>query len=494
MEQIMKFGPLQAIVKFWERLSGTQRFVTVVFVSLSIVLLVVVSVVATRPKMSVLFSGLESEDAGTVVSKLQEKGVPYEVEGSSIKIPEKYVAETRMELASQGLPRGGNVGFELFDKSSLGMTEFSQKLNFQRALQGELARSIDQLDGVQQSKVLLALPESKLFQREEKEPSASVIVKLRPGSELGNQQIGGIVHLVSSAVEGLKPEHVTVVDTSGNMLSECGDETTGLDPRLSASQLQLQRQHERQVEKNIQSMLEPILGPNKSIVRVNAQINFDRTETDRETYEPARAGGGSGVLSSEVRLQEVYGGSQAVPIIAAKAGYQRTETTSKYEVSKVKEHIVRAPGQVEKLSVAVMVDSTAGAGKLSAIRDVVKTATGIEDVAQITVESVEFDNSAAEAEAKEMKSLAARAAYLGIGKTVGAAVLILVVIFFLKNMLGQIKIAIPETVRQEASLREIAMAPAYGPSGQDGGIPPPSMPQVQPEEVAQVLRKWISEN
>ncbi|HOM73365.1 MAG TPA: flagellar M-ring protein FliF, partial [Armatimonadota bacterium] len=138
MDQLSKLGPMQAIAKFWGTLNSTQRFITAIFISTSVVLLLVVSLVATKPKMAVLFTGLESGDSGAIVAKLQESKIPYEVDGTAIKIPANKVHETRMQLASQGLPESSNVGFEIFDKSSFGMTEFSQRVSYQRALQGEL--------------------------------------------------------------------------------------------------------------------------------------------------------------------------------------------------------------------------------------------------------------------------------------------------------------------------------------------------------------------
>jgi len=514
MEQ--KLGPLQALARFWGTLNVTQRFVTAVFMSLSVALLAIVSIVATRPRMSVLFSGLQPGDSGAIVAKLQENKVPYEVEGSAIKVPEKSVHEMRMQLASQGLPQGGSVGFEIFDKSNLSMTEFSQRVNYQRALQGELSRTINQLGGVEQSRVHVAIPEPTVFADREKQATASVVIKLRPGSTLNSDQVGGVVHLVSSAVEGLRPNHVTVVDTNGNVLSESSDDSTGLDPRLSASQLKLKREHERQMEKDIQSMLERVLGPNKAIVRVNAKINFDRTETSSETYLPV-AGTNRGILLNEQRLEESYnggtgtvggpvgvasnlrpGGARVSPGPAVEGGYQRVDTTSKYEVSKTTEHIVRAPGQIEKLAVAVMVDDKVDASKLAAIRSAVSTAAGI-DLArkdQITVESIKFDASAIENEAKELKTIAARSTYLSVGKSVGAVLLLLAFLFFLKGMLKQVNVSISPTVTGvEVPTGQGAVGQARQPAGQGGnGGAASSVPEAQPEDVAQVLRKWMTES
>jgi len=507
-----KVGPFQAIARFWGTLSGSQRFVTAAFLSLSVVLLGVVSMIAAKPRMEVLYSGLQPSDAGAVVAKLQENKVPYEVDGSVIKVPQKHVHEMRMQLASQGIPQGGSVGFEIFDKSSLGMTEFSQRVSYQRALQGELSRTIDQLDGVEQSRVHIAIPEPSVFSDKEKDATASVVVKLRPGSRLGSDQVGGIVHLVSSAVAGLKANQVTVVDTNGNLLSESGDEATGLDPRLSASKLRLKREVEAQMEKDIDSMLERVLGANKAVVRVNAKMNFDRRETSSETFTPA--GTNAGVLTNEQKLEESYAGGSgttggavgvgsilrqggAVSSPTGKGGYQRVETTNKYEVSKTTEHVVKAPGEIEQLSVAVMVDGTVDGAKIATIRSAVSAACGIDTLRkdQIIVESIQFDTSAVKNEEKEMASIAAKSGYMGAAKTVGAILLLLVFLMFLKKTLKQVNISIaPQpTIVQEIGGPQPMAGQAFD-AAASGGRARPTTAEAPPEEVAQVLRKWMSES
>lgn len=522
MEQ--KLGPLQALARFWGTLNNTQRFVTAAFLSLSIVLLGIVSVIASKPKMEVLFSGLQASDSGAIVSKLQENKVPYQVEGSAIKVPSKYVGEMRMQLASQGLPQGGTVGFELFDKSSFGMTEFNQKVTYQRALQGELERTVGELDGVEQSRVHISMPEPSVFKDKAKEPTASVVVKLRPGTQLGADQVGGIVHLVAAAVEGLKPGQVSIIDTTGNMLSEPSDDTTGLDPRLSASKMKLKHEVERQMEKDIGSMLDRVLGANKAVVRVNAKMNFDRRETSSETFSPA--GPNTGVIVNEQKTEETYGngagtaggnvgvgaalrGVTPTASTSGKGNYLRSEITNKYEVSKTTEHIVKAPGEIEQLSVAVMVDGTVDGAKIATVKNAVSAACGIGiDPArkdQIIVESIKFDDTAVKSESKEMDALAAKAMYLQVGKTVGAVVLLLLFLFFLKSVLKQISISVP--VAQQPILVQQAPARAAAPGSPSvaaqafesaavdtGGRTRPNIGDVPPEDVAQVLRKWMADS
>lgn len=550
MEQFRQLGPVQAASQFWSSLTSAQKLITSIFVVSSIILLVVVAMIATKPKMEVLFSGLQPDDAGAIVSKLQESKVEYEIDGggSVIKVPSKSVAELRLQMATDGLPQGGTVGFELFDKTNLGMTEFAQKVQYQRALQGELTRTIDQIDSVVKSKISLAIPERSLFEGEDKHPTASVCVKLRPGSEMGSEQVAGIVHLVSSAVEGMKPEYVTVVDTRGNLLSESSDSDSPFNARLTNSQIELKTAYEKQMQKNIESMLERVLGPNKAIVRVNTKMNFDQKETDSESYEPVKAADGTtvagykGVLLSEDMTHETYGSKQGqtggpgsgqtggvvgtasalaptkgtpppatVSVEDSNGGYIRDQSSTKYQVSKTTQHIVQAPGTVEGVSVAVMVNSK-DAGLVPSIQRCVETSAGIDPKRgdKVTVETMAFDDSAAKADEKEMASAANMANYMNIGKTVGGVLLLLGFLFFLKKMLTGIKIGMPGPAEQ-AWQPDPAPAMVYSPAtvgvgammpepemamaGASSMSSAPSMPTEvaqSPDEVAQVVREWIS--
>jgi flagellar M-ring protein FliF len=539
MEQFRQLGPVQAASQFWSSLTSAQKLITSIFVVSSIILLAVVAMIATKPKMEVLFSGLQPDDAGAIVAKLQERKIEYEIDGggSVIKVPSKSVAELRLQMATDGLPQGGTVGFELFDKTNLGMTEFAQKVQYQRALQGELMRTIDQIDSVVKSKVSLAIPERSLFEGEDKHPTASVCVKLRAGSEMGSEQVAGIVHLVSSAVEGMKPEYVDVVDTRGNVLSESSDSDSPFNARLTNSQIELKTTYEKQMQKNIESMLERVLGPNKAIVRVNTKMNFDQKQTDSETYEPVKAldgtavAGYKGVLLSEDMTHETYGSKQGqtggvvgtasalapvrgtpppatVSVEGSNGGYIRDQSSTKYQVSKTTQHIVQAPGTVEQVSVAVMVNSS-DPGIVPSIQRSVEAAAGIDPKRdKVTVETMKFDESASQTAEKEMASAANMANYMNIGKTVGGILLLLGFLFFLKKMLTGIKIGMPGPSEQTAWQQDPAPAMVYSPAtvGVGAVMPEPEMAMAgapsmssmptevaqSPDEVAQVVREWIS--
>lgn len=549
MDKFGKLGSVQAIGRFWNSLTGPQKLVTAIFVASSIVLLCVASVMAARPNMEVLFSGLQAEDAGAIVAKLQERKVEYELDGggSVIKVPAKNVHDLRLRMAGDGLPQGGSVGFEIFDKTNLGMTEFAQRLNYQRALQGELTRTIMQIDRVQNARVHIAIPEDRLFDRREKHPQASVVLKLSAGSTLDGDQVAGIVHLVSSSVEGMKPNNVTVVDTRGNVLSEGGDEASPFNARLSASQLETRQAYERQTQKNIESMLERVLGPNKAIVRVSAKLDFDQKETNSEVFEPVKetaqtgsaadtgkaVDGYRGVLLSERRTDETYGpnrsggssptasvggipgkvggkagvtpntspGSEAT-VSEVRGGYHRSESSAEYQVTKTTQRVVQTPGAVQLLSVAVMLDGKVDVGQIPAIQRVVEASAGIDPKRgdRVIVESVPFDDKTAKQEEKEMAAIASKQTYLSIGKTAGGVLLLLGFLFYLKGLLKGISLSPAANqgagnVQLGPAFQQQSAATAYAPvaatpidgggSTAGGGAPR------DPKEVAQVVREWL---
>ncbi len=311
---------------------------------------------------SLLFANLPSRDAASVVDWLKGHKIPYRLEdgGRDIMIPADKVYEARIELAGSGLSEGG-VGFEIFDKQSFGMTDFAQKVNYRRALQGELIRTITSLAPVEAARVHLALPEKRLFREQQQAATASVIVKLSSGRSLKESQLQGIVHLVAGSVEGLDAENVTVVDSSGKVLSKSrSDEMAGpMTPGL----LNYQQTMERHLEARAQSLLDRALGAGNSLVKVNAEVDFDQREKVEEILDPK----GAVVVSEQSSTEE--GGSEAssgVPGVVSNlqgapatttAGTPatRSDETVNYELSKVVNKTVQSVGTLKTLSVSVLV-------------------------------------------------------------------------------------------------------------------------------------------
>ena len=321
-----------------------------------------------------LYANLDSEDASAILSKLKEQKIEYRIasNGKTILIPEQHIYETRMQLAAAGLPQGGGIGFEIFDNTKLGMTAFAQNVNFQRALQGELARTINRIAEIESSRVHIVMTEKSLFVEKEEPASASVVLKLRPGKWLNQSQVKGIVHLVSSSVARLSAENVTVVDSSGKMLA--GANNTSSFGSLSSDQLDYQARVEKNLENRVRTMLESALGENKAIVRLSCSFDFKKQERTEELYLSDNK-----VVRSEQVLNEITSDSgknpQGIPGIRSNmpgdntAGqqnrslennsiFEKKDHTVNYEIGKVISHINDPVGEMTRISIAVLVDGT----------------------------------------------------------------------------------------------------------------------------------------
>lgn len=361
------------------KFSINQRMIILIALAGSIAGLIAVTLWTQQPDMQVLFTNLNPEDASGIVDKLKETKVPYEMTGggTTVLVPSAQVHELRLQLATQGLPHGGGVGFEIFDRSSIGTSDFVQKLNYRRALQGELARTIAQMPEIERVRVHLATPERRLFGNDDNRARASIVVSLRNGQALAKTQVNGIVHLVASSVEGLHIKDVTVVDGHGRLLSSAagGDEAAG----LTGTQLEYQRTIEKDIETRIQTMLERIVGQNKAVVRVSSLLDFRKIETTEERYDP-----NGQVVRSEQRGQEKSNGVNGVasgvpgvqsnlPPVAEQEAAQSSSTTNQtknetvnYEISRTVSRIVESSGSIKQLSVAVLVDGIYEGAKASA--------------------------------------------------------------------------------------------------------------------------------
>ncbi len=382
-------------MQFWSNLPPSQRVLLVAVALLTVIGLAAVGFWASRPDYQVLYTGLTPEDAGRVIEYLKKNGIPHRIGagGAVIEVPSERVYEARMELATQGLPTGGNVGFELFDRSSLPGTEFTNNVNYQRALQGEMARTIAQLDQVVAARVHVVLPSPKLYSPDDSTPTASVVLKLKPGASLSTEQVQGVTHLVASAVEGLEAGNVTIVDTTGRTLA--AGAASREDPgAMTADQLAIVARFEHTLQTHIQRMLDAALGRSKSIVTVRAELDFDTRETMEEKYEPPAAD--KGYVKHEQVSQEDYQGASSGPagapgmdsnvlgaaspgITAGNAGkFSSTNRTVEYQLSKSVETISRAPGQIKRLCVAAIVDENVSSAQISAVRNLIEAAAGID--------------------------------------------------------------------------------------------------------------------
>ncbi len=323
-----------------------------------------------RPDFQTLFSNLEEADASAIVAYLKDEKIPYRIAGggTAVQVPAEKVLETRLALAARGLPQGGGVGFEIFDRQALGMTDFVQRLNFQRALQGELARTISQLSQVEGARVHLVMPERSFLSGEQALPGASVVLKLKGGQALRPAQVRGIAHLVASSVQGLKPADVTIVDAQGTLLNGPGPK--GEDQVEEPGIVALKRRVEGDYEKRIESMLERVVGQGKAIARVTVDLDLTRVERTQVTFDPDAV-----VVGSEKRIKERTVGeplNAGVPGVESnitnEAATERASASGptsehedeaiEYEVSRTTSHITEPMGGIKHLSVAVLIDGT----------------------------------------------------------------------------------------------------------------------------------------
>ena len=410
--------PLDQIRDLLARLTPGQKARLIVAGALTAAAVWGLVAVANRVRYETLFSNLEPEDAGLIVAKLQESKIDHRLEagGTAVAVPAEKVAEVRLSLASEGIPRGGGVGFEIFDRSGFDVSDFVQNVNYQRAMERELGRTIEALDAVSKARVHLVLPARTLFAADGPEAKASVVVKLYRGHALRSEETLAIAHLVSSAVRGLAPEKVSIVDTDGRMLKD--GQSTETVHALSARQIEIKSNVEREMQTTLVSLLEPIVGQGRVRARVDAALDFQKVERVEERYDPD----GAVVRSEQKGRQKRSGGSGGgapgtssnLPVGTPVVSSAQTDTDESvdsvvnYEIPKTVSTITEPVGELKRLSVAVVVDNAVRRGEgegaalqsvpraeeeMKKITELIRAAIGIDerrgDV--LTVENLPFD-------------------------------------------------------------------------------------------------------
>ncbi|MBE0584396.1 MAG: flagellar M-ring protein FliF [Desulfofustis sp.] len=394
----------------------------IAFSSMAVVGVSVLIVLILQARISdyqLLYANLAEADAGNVVTWLKGENIPYQLKnnGKDIWIGADKIYETRLNLAANGLPTGGDVGFEVFDKQSFALTDYVQKVNYTRALQGELARTITSLAPVEATRVHLAIPEKRLFKNQQQQPSASVIVTLVPGKQLDPSQVQGIVHLVSGSVTDLEPELVKVIDANGRVLDL--DEKPDQEDILSADMLAYQQEVEHRLEMRAQDLLDTVMGVNKAMARVTASLDFAKVEQTQEVFDADDPVVRSEQINTEASGTQTTGGIPGVQSNLQGPGtigadtttpFQKSSRTTNYEISKTISRTVNPVGTIRTLSVSILVadreitaeDGTVtseplAAEELASIENMVASALGLipERGDRINVVSMPFTEPAA---------------------------------------------------------------------------------------------------
>jgi len=446
MESVSKF--FKSVMDYVGRMTPSQVMMLLGIVAGTVVGAVFVVGWLNSATYSTLYSNLDQSEAGEVVSYLNDNKIPYQLAagGSTIEVPSDDVYGTRISLASEGLPRSGNIGYSIFDENNLGMTDFLQNLNFRRALEGELTRTIMQLREVQAARVHIVMPKERLFRQDRKQATASVMLKLKGSGSLSRHQIDGITHLVASSVEGLKPTNIAIIDYNGNLLTSGreGDHLAG----LSSSQLDVRKQIEQHLEEKAQSMLDDVLGPENSVVRVTASLNFQQIERTSETFDPNLPS-----VRSEERTKTSASSSEKPDESAESTQDDKSETTvTNYELNKTVEHLVDAVGSIDKMSVAVLVDGvyipTENADgvvetvyqprsqeELDRLAAIVKNAVGfdLERNDQIEMVNLAFDRQDLMQDQQLLDTMYQQEFLWDIGRKVGLVLLIAFLFFYLRK-------------------------------------------------------------
>ncbi len=368
---------------FLDQLRANPRLPLIIGASAAVAVIAAMWLWSRQPDYGVLYSNLSDRDGGAIIASLQQMNIPYKFAGGggALLIEASKVPEARLRLASQGLPKGGTVGFELMDNQKFGTSQFAEQINYQRALEGELARSINSISAVESARVHLALPKASLFVREQKKPSASVVLSLHPGRSIDEGQISAIVHMISSSVPELSAKSITVVDQAGNLLSAANTGTRGLD----VSQLKYAQEIEQGYIRRIEAILQPIMGATNVRAQVAAEIDFSVVENTDEKYRPNQTPGSAAIRSQQSSESSQQAGSppggvpgalsnqppinpvapittapasqpQAAPAGATGSGTARKDGTTNYELDRSIRHVQQGAGGVKRLSVAVVVN------------------------------------------------------------------------------------------------------------------------------------------
>jgi flagellar M-ring protein FliF len=489
---------VQKLLLIWQKISLVQRALLAAVALAAVLIGSLLIHWAQKPDMRMLYQDLPPTEAARVTEKIAEKEIAYQLRdgGSTVYVPREYVYQLRLDLAKEGLPAGEQNGYKLFDDEKIGISPFVQNVNLKRALQDELAKSIQMIDGVAHARVHIVSPEQKLFASDGGQTTASVVLKLRPGYRLSGTNIAAITHLISGSVKDLKAESVTIVDSDGRLLSGKGDST--LASGASTAQDYKERVEQGLVRK-AQDMLTMVLGPGRATVQVSVVIDMNSISTITETYDPQ---------SKVVTKEEITNNSEmgAAGQKAAGGSTKKDETIStEYQVGKTVKQQVVLPGEIKSLSVAAFVDLTADANQpgpggqpasimtVADVEQIIRTALGLKESDSLKVVNARFHRSAEaliEEDASPWLRYMAVARQLSLGIMAVCAVVVLRIFSRARSRAGAaIQGQLPQGAGPEGLL----------PAGETMAEPLLVRRQIasalkhNPDQVRQMFQSWIEE-
>lgn len=516
MELVNFLQQLQEQIKnIWQNFNKTQRVVVIGTTLIVLGLLIFSTFFLGKTKYEPLYPNLSLNDSAMISAKLKDMKIEYKIgqDGTTILVPTNLKHQLRLDLANQ-LPQGGVIGFESFNQTRFGETDTDKRVRYLAALQGELTRTIQQMAEVETAKVHIVLPEPSLFVSDSKPATASVLLKLKPYANMDVSKVRSIVFFLAHSVEGLLPENVTVIDIYGNLLSEgvMDNSNEFSTASLTVNQMTIKKQFEDDLSKSLQTMLEKVMGPGKAVVRASAELNFDLVETSKEEFgdkvlrseqirEESSKGStntSSGIPGTESNLTDVpsYQNGES-----GETSSESSEIIRNYEINKFIENRKKTPGEIKRLSVAVIIDGELTTQEQSNIEKIIAKAAGINETRgdSVSITSLPFNTESYSQIQEQIEKEAARENMMELIKygVLGLGVLAAFALVFLFLRRGFSRTVQPQAVSQQISTNIDEMYNKLTPEEQEKMEVQKRIDKIartQPENVAKVVKTWLAED
>jgi len=503
----------------WQSMEPRRRVAIILASAMVLAVVIFLGQLVLRPTYAPLFTNLEPVVAGDIVEELNTMKVPYRLadDGRTIEVPKEHVYDVKIRLASTGVLHDRSEGFSLFDTQKFGVTDFEQQVTYQRALQEELRRTIVSLDAVEQARVHLVLPRRSLFLDDQISPSASIALKIKPGQKVEQHHVRGISDLLLGSIEGLQLENIHIIDTMGNVLSDdlyTADENARLT-KLTLDQYQVRREIEKELEKRIQQLLNRILGPNKAVAMVTAELDFRHQQTTSTTYGPGyplseqqviESGTGTGIGGLPGTDTEMPG--VTIPgMVPGGSTYDREENITNHQLDVVQQTMLNSPGNLVRLSTSVIINGDLTVAQLDNVQGLVAAAIGYDEARgdQLNISSMPFDETYLDIPDEELPAGTALSReqiwlYVGIGAAVLLAAALIMFLLWRRRKKREAAAALElelETMKQQqpALITEEVKTSLAEPVMEKPGYQRDlkKLAKEQPDQVAEVLKVWLRE-